>query len=196
MEYQFHRNCHSGARSLSENSQDLEIEAALRGVSKEEYGPSYRDHLLEIYKSYLEMADRISERREKANSFFLAVNTALVALLAKDAFGAVPASPRFLEILVPGAAMVLCFLWYRIVRSYRDLNSAKFKVVHQIERLLPLRPYDAEWESVGRGKNPKLYLPFTHVERFVPWLFMAFHLVLALAAVPWGKVFSCAQPTG
>lgn len=63
------------------------LATALRGVGSDEYGPSYRDHSLEIYKSYLEMTDRISERRQKTNAFFLAVNTALIALLAKDALG-------------------------------------------------------------------------------------------------------------
>ena len=93
-----------------------------------------------------------------------------------------------MEVLVPAAAVVLCFLWYRIIRSYRDLNSAKFKVLHEIEQILPIRPYVAEGEHVGRGKDPKLYLPFTHVERFVPWLFMAFHALLAIAAVPWSHL--------
>lgn len=162
----------------------------LDGVDGSRYGQEHRTHLLEQYKLYVEMADRISERREKANSFFLTVNTALVALLAKDAFGSAPASPSFLEVLVPLAAGVLCYLWYRIVRSYRDLNSAKFKVVHEIEQRLPIRPYDAEWEAVGRGKNPKLYLPFTHIEIAVPWLFLSFHAVLALSAVPWLRVWS------
>ena len=40
-----------------------------------------RGHLLEQYKLYLEMADRISSRRQSANSFFLSLNTALVALV-------------------------------------------------------------------------------------------------------------------
>jgi len=162
---------------------------ALQGVAAADYGTSHRDHTLEIYKTYLEMADRVSARREKANAFFLGVNTALIALLAKDAFGGATASPRALEILVPLAAGVLCYLWYRIIRSYRDLNSAKFKVIHAIELQLPLRPYDAEWESVDRGKNPKLYLPFTHVEIIVPWLFMGFHALLAASMVPWTKIW-------
>lgn len=162
---------------------------ALRGIAPDTYGSAYREHALEIYKTYLEMADRISERREKANSFFLAVNTALVALLAKDAFSSAAVAHRTLEVLVPLAAMVLCYLWHRIVRSYRDLNSAKFKVVHEIENQLPLRPYDAEWESVERGKNPALYLPFTHVESLVPWLFMTMHAVIALSSIPWGILF-------
>ena len=93
------------------------LASALQGVTANEYGPSYRDHALEMYKTYLEMADRVSERREKANSFFLAVNTALIALLAKDAFGSSATAPRVLEVLVPIAGGVLCYLWYRIIRS-------------------------------------------------------------------------------
>lgn len=69
-----------------------------------------------------------------------------------------------------------------IIRSYRDLNSAKFLVIHEMEKLRPLKPYDAEWESVGRGENSKLYLPFTHVEIVVPWIFIALHLVVLVRA--------------
>ncbi|MCB9887752.1 MAG: hypothetical protein H6838_19850 [Planctomycetes bacterium] len=167
----------------------------LSGIEPSEYGPSYRDHVLDVYKVYLEMADRISERREKANSFFLAINTALVALLAKDAFGNATHSTT-LEVLVPLSAIVMCYLWNRIIRSYRDINSAKFKVIHQIERRLPIRPYDAEWASVGRGKEKSLYLPFTHVEQLVPWLFLLFHAILALTAVPWQVVLAAFQKAG
>lgn len=166
----------------------------LAGLPESEYGAGYREHSLEIYKIYLEMADRISERREKANSFFLAVNTALTALLAKDALGT--GAPAALGVLVPLAGGILCYLWHRIIRSYRDLNSAKFKVVHAMERQLPVRPYDAEWEAVGRGKDPKLYLPFTHVELFVPWIFMAFYLLFAGAAIPWVSVLAMVRWAG
>ena len=167
--------------------QDILVDA-LRGVAPEEYGSAYRDHSLEIYKAYLEMTDRISARREKANSFFLAVNTALIAVVAKGVLSGGEAAPHILELLVPVAAGVLCYVWYRIIRSYRDLNSAKFKVIHAMEQQLPLRPYDAEWESVDRGKNPKLYLPFTRVEGVVPWLFMVFHATLVASGLPWGTV--------
>jgi hypothetical protein len=156
----------------------------LLGLSPEEYGPEYRSHALQMYSTYLEMADRISQRREKANSFFLAVNTGIVAVLAKDVLGTEERATA-VGVLVPIAGGVLCYLWSRIIRSYRDLNSAKFKVVHAIERQLPLRPYDSEWEAVGRGKNPKLYLPFTHVELLIPWVFMGFHALLLLFTTPW-----------
>ena len=168
------------------DEQGAQIQINLDGLPPDEYGPSYRDHALEIYKIYIEMADHISARREKTNSFFLAVNTALVAFLSKDTLGGLSMGENTsLNTLVPIAAIVLCYLWYRIIRSYRDLNSAKFRVVHAIERQLPLRPYDAEWETIQRGKNPGLYLPFTHVEQVVPWLFMGLHALLLVSAVPW-----------
>lgn len=46
-------------------------------------------------------------------------------------------------------------------------------MIHKIEKYLPLRPYDAEWKAVGEGKNKDLYLPFTHLETYVPWAFKA-----------------------
>jgi hypothetical protein len=195
VEYEFHRVGDPGVGSVTDlpRSPEEKLADALRGVKPDEYGPAYREHSLELYKCYLEMADRISGRREKANSFFLAVNTALIALLAKDAFGDGVAPPHALEVLVPAAAAVLCYLWHRMIRSYRDLNSAKFKVIHAIERQLPLRPYDAEWESVERGKNSRLYLPFTHIEGVVPWLFMAFHGVLAACSVPWTTIWTAVR---
>lgn len=172
---------------INAESQDKSSDP-LAGIPEFAYGSAYESHLLELYKLYVERADCISDRRERANSFFLTINTALVALLAKDAFKAASAIPRFLEVLVPLAAVVLCYLWYRIIRSYRDLNSAKFKIIHRIESNLPIRPYYAEWEAVGRGKNSNLYLPFTHIEIAVPWLFLIFHVILAISAILWPVV--------
>jgi hypothetical protein len=39
------------------------------------------DRLLEQYKIYVEMADRISSRRALTNTFFLTINTAVFALV-------------------------------------------------------------------------------------------------------------------
>jgi hypothetical protein len=145
--------------------------------------------VIKIYQTYLEMADRISSRRERTNSYFLTINTALVALVTYLSLAS-PSCPVVLSHLpIAIAGLTLSYLWYRVIRSYRDLNSAKFKVVHQIENILPLRPYDAEWEAVGRGENPKLYLPFTHIEIAVPWIFVVIHLYAGLRAFPWELVF-------
>lgn len=146
----------------------------------------FQDHRFEQYKLYVEMTDRISARRQTANSFFLTLNTALVALVSYLGLGT---SPKKWYWAVAVAGIVLSYMWYRLVRSYKDLNTAKFKIVHEIESKLPMAPYDAEWEAVGRGEMPKLYLPFTHVEMYVPWVFIALHGIVALQCVPWNKVW-------
>ena len=137
--------------------------------------------LIEQYKLFVEMADRISARRITTNSFFLTINSALVAFVGYAGIGGDVERAAALA-LVGLSGVVLCYLWSRIIRSYRGLNTGKFLVVHEIESLLPLRLYDAEWEAVGRGKDPKRYLPVTHIEEYVPWVFMVIHL----AAVVFG----------
>jgi hypothetical protein len=66
------------------------------------------------------------------------------------------------------------------VRSYKYLNSGKSKVFHAIESRVPVSPYGAECEAVGRGQDRKLYLPFTHIEIYIPWVFAALYVLLAL----------------
>jgi hypothetical protein len=158
------------------------VATTLIGVAKERYGERYDDHLLEQYKLYLQMADKISDRRTTANTFFLTINTGLVSAIGIANYSSLKISPA-LMIIVALAAMVLCYSWQRILRSYRGLNSAKFTVIHEIEKHLPLRPYDAEWEAVGRGQDSKRYLPFTHVEIFVPWIFITIYAVLVVYAM-------------
>lgn len=157
---------------------DGDLEGVLAGVPKGEYGPDHGAHLLEQYKLYVQMADKISERRQAANAFFLTINSAIVSILAI-------AWPRLDDplrvgwhILVGVCGLVLSYSWYHLIRSYRDLNSGKFRVVHAIEKMLPIRPYDAEWTAVGRGENSKLYLPFTHIETKVPWVFLVIYVGL------------------
>lgn len=146
--------------------------------SEDEYGNNYRAHLLDIYKLYVDMADRISSRRQSANSFFLTVNTAIIAIVGYVQMG-IEKSAEFYWI-VNIAGIILCFLWYRIIRSYKHLNSAKFKVIRAIEQHLPISPYNAEWEALGQGKEPKIYLPFTKIEMVIPWIFLALHFVVFL----------------
>lgn len=141
-------------------------------------------HLLEQYKLYVEMADRISQRRTTGNSYFLSVNSAIFAfigyLTSKD-------STEYLWLLAV-AGLLLCILWYQIVTSYRDLNSAKWAVVQMIEARLPISPYAAEWQKVEYGRNPALYRPLSHIERVVPWVFFALHAVVLIKDGPWHDI--------
>lgn len=162
----------------------MSVENDIIGLSKEEYGESYRAHVLEMYKLYVEMADNISKRRQEANSFFLTLNSAIIALVGYVNLSQDSISGRASFFwLVAISGMVLCFLWYRLIHSYKDMNSGKFKVVHAIEKQLPLRLYDAEWTALGKGEDPKLYLPFTHIEIYVPWVFFVIHLFVLIKSI-------------
>ncbi len=138
--------------------------------NKETYGLEYDKHLFEQYKLYVEMVDRISARRMLANSFFVGVHTALITaftVLLKEKV----LQPTIIGFTPFIAVILLCFIWWRVVHSYRQLNSGKFKVVHALEQMLPVAPYDAEWTVLGGGKDSKLYLPLTHIENYVPVCF-------------------------
>ncbi len=169
----------------------------LFGQSEASYGTKYKDHLLDQYKVYLEMADRISHRRQVANTFILSINTAIVTLCGILLnFAGIPCRSIWL-LLTAGAGVVLSYVWYRLVRSYKDLNSAKFAVIHEIENALPIQPYAAEWKKVGEGKDAKLYLPFTHIETNVPWVFGGLYLaaivfvILSYVAAAFRLICTC-----
>lgn len=147
---------------------------------EEEYGEKHKEHYLEIYKIYIGMADKISERRQSANSFFLSINTAVVALVSYLQLGQNGKAGSTFYLVISVAGMIICYMWYRLVLSYKQINSGKFRVVHLIEQNLPLAPYDVEWELLGRGEDPKKYLPFTHIEIFVPWVFLGLHAFVFL----------------
>ena len=166
---------------------DLKAKMLRKLINERPEGTKYDDcavhsHLLDQYKLYVEMVDRVSGRRLTANTYFLSVNTALlgyVAYIAKD-------STAYLWLL-GSAGVALCWLWFRIIRSYRGLNTAKFAVIHEIEKLLPLSPYAAEWEFAGKGKNSDKYHPLTHIETGVPIIFLVLHAFVILRTIPWNS---------
>ncbi|MDC1512882.1 hypothetical protein N8456_02135 [Porticoccaceae bacterium] len=130
----------------------------------------WHSHLLEQYKLYVEMADRISQRRTSANTYFLSVNSAILAFVG---YLTSESTPDYMWLLAL-AGYLLTIFWYNIVLSYKNLNTEKWQVVHDIEKRLPISPYDAEWDAVQRGCNPKLYRPITHIESWVPWIFSSY----------------------
>jgi len=154
---------------------------------------TYLDKILEIYKIYLQMADKISDRRQSANSFFLTINTVIVGFISYISISNTAHNSNLFYILISIAGMVICYYWYRLIRSYKDLNSGKFKVIHKIESNLPISPYDTEWEMLGRGKDKKKYLPFTKVEMRIPWVFFALHFSVFVINIPWNNLVNCIQ---
>lgn len=154
----------------------------------EKYGNKYIEHLLEQYKIYINAAEKISDRRQKTNEFFLGLNTALVTLLGFLVTKTPLAEIGYILGFASFAGIAMGYLWYRIIRSYKGLNDGKYKVIHEIESRLPLALYDTEWEMLGRGKNKEIYWPFTHIELIVPWIFMGIYILIILSILPWETI--------
>lgn len=161
----------SGGQLSSED-----VESSLFSVSSADYGPSYREHLFEQYKLYVDSADRISQRRTSANSFFLTVNASLVTLYGLTS----PLkAPGAWHLLVPLAGIFVCSAWFSLVEGYRNLNSAKFCVIHRLEQKLPAALYEYEWGLLREGKGD-IYKPITHIEQYIPWIFILLYAGLFL----------------
>ncbi|PPS91063.1 RipA family octameric membrane protein [Streptomyces sp. MH60] len=148
-------------------------------TSPQEPNPS--PDVLDLYKLAVEMADRVSARRGSANAFFLSVQTALVTLVG---FGipTLSESPWWVPSAVALAGVTLSAAWWMPLRSYRDLNTAKFKVIHKLEERLPVKLFADEWEALRSDPIPswrKRYAELGTSERLIPVVFAAAHLILA-----------------
>ncbi|HET8574599.1 MAG TPA: hypothetical protein VFM02_00300 [Candidatus Paceibacterota bacterium] len=140
---------------------------------------TYEEQYFEQYKLYVNSMEKISDRRESVNKQFLALNSAilvLVGLVLKNT--SVHQSLFLVGLSLLG--MLICIVSWFLLTSYKQLNTGKFKIIHEIEQKLPLQLYKSEWEALGEGKNKKKYFPFSHVERLVPVIFALAYLLIVI----------------
>src|SRR5439155_8128692 len=133
------------------------------------YGARLHHHQLEDYRLYVESSQKVSEKRITTGNYLLTVNSSLLTI-----FGI--ASRQHIGgawlAIIPVAGLWVSLTWYSLVISYKDLNTAKFKVIHELENWLPAALFRYEWESSEQGKG-EAYKPITHLERWIPVAFAA-----------------------
>ena len=142
-----------------------------------------QESIIEEYKLYVEMADRVSARRADTNKFYVSLLSALLAFIAfvygkKICAGyedVVLFSFSILGLLLNG-------VWFLNISTYRKLNSGKFKVIHQMEKKLPFACYDREWEILKKA-GPKEYKTLTAVEKYVPLILSIPFLLLLIYSI-------------
>jgi len=123
--------------------------------------------------------DRVSSRRQSANHYFLTVNSFFVVLFGILAQTTPASIHRAWSLVVPVAGIVTCVAWAALINSYRQLNTGKFKIIHELETVLPAALFDAEWQVLEEGKG-KAYRPFTHLEVWIPWVFVTLYVALLM----------------
>jgi hypothetical protein len=149
-------------------------------VDEKEYGVNFKQHLFEQYKIYIESIEEISNRRQHANNYFVTINAALISLIGLLCQFKIIENIFWMKLLIAVVGMMICVIFWFLVHSYKQLNAGKFKVLHEIENLLPLALYQYEWEILGKGENNKIYYPFSHIELFLPWVFGILYIIMGI----------------
>ena len=179
----------------------------LQSRTPEEYGDKYQDHLLEQYKLFVGTSQQVSERRQNANNYLLTLNSSLVALFVGflSSFGhhrwnflinavkSVVEGPKSLDDALKSP------FWSRllIAENRKSSNVIIFmegkatekpvtgllRIIHEMEAQLPVALFRYEWHVCGKGKDKDKYVPLTHLERWIPWMFGILYVGLAAYAL-------------
>ncbi len=142
----------------------------------------YVDYCLEQYRIYLHVFNSTNERRQKSNEFFLGLNAAIIGILGYVETKSIP-NANIIFLLVPFVGISIGYCWYKIIKSYSQLNKAKFQVIHTVEQKLPIALFQTEWHVLGKGKDHKKYRPLSDTERFIPITFIALYIVILLVSL-------------
>ena len=153
-------------------------------LSENDYGEDYKNKLFEQYKIYLKNIDSLENRRKVTHSFFLSINSGLIAALGILAqFGTTFSTNSQLWFIGGGIAGILfAYSWFRTISSYTKLGTVKWNIILEIEKTLPLKIHDIEWRILNSKKIPwwKRYQKLTDVEQFIPLIFIALYVFFIL----------------
>lgn len=123
---------------------------------------------IELYRLFVETSEKLCERRLNVNKFFMAVNSALLALMPKTE------TCSFVLFLT-----LINFLWFSLIRNYLRLNRAKFSVILEIEKDLAFQPFTDEHKF---RKENLGYNRFCDTESCLPIVISLFFWTLWLQA--------------
>lgn len=126
----------------------------------------YQETLLAQWQTCVEMANAVSERRDTMNNLFVTLNLAILA--------AISFIWNLETILLLAAGVIVCIVWALFIRNFRELNRAKFEIINEIEKKLPVSAFQDEWASVKKSKR---YIEGTKLEKSLPIAFCVLYVI-------------------
>lgn len=135
-----------------------------------------KEFVLSQWQTCVEMANSISQRRDAMNNLFVTLNLAIIA--------AISFVWNVKSILLLLAGMILCVIWILFIRNFKLLNAEKFKIINDMEKLLPQQPFAHEWKNLKKTK----YIAGTKLEQALPAMFIILYLI-ALLMLLHNKIF-------
>lgn len=128
--------------------------------------------ILSQWQTCVEMADSVSKRRDSMNKWFITIHTAVIAALSyEQGMGS--------GLLALGG-LAGCFVWHMFIKNYKTYNSAKFKVINEMEKHLPVQPFNKEWDIL---KNDAKCTETTDLECVITRVLGIFYIAYFIYAV-------------
>ncbi|WP_102269596.1 RipA family octameric membrane protein [Massilicoli timonensis] len=122
--------------------------------------------ILSQWQTCVEMANSVSQRRDTMNNIFITLNLAIVTAIS------ISWDIKSLFILIAG--IVISVIWLLFIRNYKMLNTEKFNVINDIEKKLPVKPFNDEWNKL---KDNKKYKDSTKLEKTLPVMFTVLYII-------------------
>jgi len=126
--------------------------------------------LFNLYQFYVELADRISQRRGRTNTFFLSIISSFIGFIGFVSPFMNNTIKESAIYLICFFGIMLCFIWYISINSYTQLSKLKFAVIQEIEQRLIFPCFTREWQLLKENKMK--YYRLSKIEKFVPLLFI------------------------
>ena len=130
---------------------------------------------VEQYKLMLSTSESLIERRQKITNVYIGV----CGILLPIATASLASANLFIIACAAVVCLIICLLcvsWIKMITDYGNLNAAKFEIIEEIERKLPLSIFGAEWVALSR--RTKKYVSFTQREKFLPKIFIGLSCII------------------
>lgn len=124
------------------------------------------------WQTCVEMANSVSQRRDTMNNIFVTLNLAIIATISINW--------DIKSLFILAAGIVVCVIWLLFIRNYKLLNAEKFNVINEIEKKLPVKPFNDEWKKLERNKK---YKDSTKLEKTLPIMFIVLYAIAIITIV-------------
>lgn len=167
--------------------------------------PKRENELIEQYKAYLATSEDVLTRRQNTSNFYTTLNASMltVATTVSGVMLGIPALSNSLLVVsliffpVSVVGILLNINWISLLESYGRLNSAKIRVISEMEKNLPANIYDTEWKVMSERLGTRSYVSFTAIEKRLPMFFIAlFGILVCVSMVMFGFAMAAIRSAG
>ena len=136
--------------------------------------------LVEQYKILLSTSESLIERRQKLTTTYLSIFSVMLPVLS----AMLTFEQAFLQLgafFVSSICIILCLSWRGTIISYGKSNRAKFAILEEMEKQLPVAMFASEWLVLKRITTR--YKSFTNRETTIPVIFIAIYTIFAVLSL-------------